>query len=465
MNLQPVDYMTGLGPLPDPLRDLNQQVMRQLGQQRIQLENQQIGLENQGRIDEAAEAQSFRDDLVKHYGSNPTREGMAYMLARYGKAAEGLKTSYETLDARLKQQRLSSLAQMEAAARNKRPDLFRRMAREHFESEKQAGTVDESDHLFMEMIESEDPADWETAASLIRFQLASTEGADKLADAITGLEKSETEAALKAPTIAKAEAEATIAGAEARYREPKLEAEIGNTQAETQVKFATIENIGSMITDRAARLDLDRDRLESSVQLELQKLEQSSERLTPGMEKEVTERVVAAESARALAGKASELARRFDTTEGSAGLFARFGDWTGLNSQEAVKLRREYTAIINNQAIKGLPPGAASDSDVKMALAGFPPPSARPSTVAAFLRGMAKLQEFAANSEQSKADWIAGNGNIGPARRDLWVNGTRVPAGTTYGEFSKTLSRFERRDKPQERSYWRYGDGSLLRRQ
>ena len=212
-----------------------------------------------------------------------------------------------------------------------------------------------------------------------------------------------------------------------------------------------------MITDRANRFGLDRDKFESDVQMQLDRMDIDRTKVSEGGAKQIGDFVTNAEGARAMGARAKDLAEQFD---GITGQGAGSGWFAVVNGQEVSRIRREYQGLMGSQVVKNLPPGSASDADIKLAIGGFPPPNARPSTIAKFLRGMSKLQDMAANLDQSKADWIAGNGNLGTLQRDVFVNGVRVAKGTTYGEFSKTAAARMRREQDRDisnRGYMRYG--------
>lgn len=86
----------------------------------------------------------------------------------------------------------------------------------------------------------------------------------------------------------------------------------------------------------------------------------------------------------------------------------RVKDITG--QQDAItSLRKRYNAIKGSQVVKNLPPGAASDADIALALAGFPTDNASGPQLASFLRGVAKLEERQADFNDFKADYISEN--------------------------------------------------------
>lgn len=75
-------------------------------------------------------------------------------------------------------------------------------------------------------------------------------------------------------------------------------------------------------------------------------------------------------------------------------------------------LRTRYKAIRASSAVQNLPPGAASDADVALALQGVPPENANATTVASFLRGLAKLEAEVSRYNQAKLKYLDDNRSI-----------------------------------------------------
>lgn len=401
-------------------------------------------------------ARAYAEEVAR-VQARPSPEGFRSLLLRYPEQHEALKSAWDGYSEGEKTRNLEAATKLYGYLNAGRSDLALTELQRRKAALAEAGEdTTETDGL-IEMIESGDPAEVARAQGFAGLVLSAAVGPDKIGptlESITNVRQDEE----MFPTVKrKAEAEASTAETTAEYAPARAEAEVGKLVADTENTYANIDNIRSQIDERAARLELDRDRLASTIELELTKLAESGAKLSPGMEKEVTDRVVSAEASRMLAERSRSIAERFETDPGSAGAVSWIGDATGISGQQYAAMRREYLGLIGSQAVKNLPPGAASDADIKLAMRGFPPANARPSTIAQFMRGYAKLQEMAANSEQSKADWIANNGNLGTAKRDIWVNGTQIPAGTTYGEFSKTMARVQRREKAAERPYMKYG--------
>lgn len=109
------------------------------------------------------------------------------------------------------------------------------------------------------------------------------------------------------------------------------------------------------------------------------------------------------------------LAAQFDTADVGGGLFQ--GSWgesmkdiTGMQDAKT-DLRKKYNAIRGSQVVNNLPPGAASDTDIKLALSGFPTDNATGKQISSFLRGLAKIERQKAAFENFKANYISKTGN------------------------------------------------------
>lgn len=91
------------------------------------------------------------------------------------------------------------------------------------------------------------------------------------------------------------------------------------------------------------------------------------------------------------------------------------------------EFRREFNQIRISQGLKNLPPGTASDSDVKLAMSGLPPSNASPEQITSFLRGAARLARIDAGYNQFKGDFISAKRDGGGLNR-AWRSSVAAPA-------------------------------------
>jgi hypothetical protein len=176
------------------------------------------------------------------------------------------------------------------------------------------------------------------------------------------------------------------------------------------------------------------------VELELYKLKQKSGELDGEAKKIVNDSTVAAVSADQAASQMLDFASRLEQAGASSGVAAKGAELykTLTGNQDAItQLRQEYTRLRSTQVSKMLPPGPASDKDIQLALSGFPSETAGPSTMATFVRGMAKLQQLEAANNSAKAEWVNAVGHLGKPKTDIEVDGIKVPAGSTFVDFSR----------------------------
>ena len=114
------------------------------------------------------------------------------------------------------------------------------------------------------------------------------------------------------------------------------------------------------------------------------------------------------------AGRFKTLADDFTKANVGGGLFS--GKWgesikdiTG-NQDAVTDLRKRYNAVRASLVVKNLPPGAASDTDIALALSGFPSDNATGEQISSFMRGMAKIEEETARFNNFKSEFISEHG-------------------------------------------------------
>jgi hypothetical protein len=111
--------------------------------------------------------------------------------------------------------------------------------------------------------------------------------------------------------------------------------------------------------------------------------------------------------------KYSTLANDFEKADLSGGIQTTWSQWareqTG-NQDEITELRKEFFKIRGSEVVNNLPPGAASDADIAMALSGFPSDKASGKQISSFLRGLAKLKAKEKELNEFKANYVSEKG-------------------------------------------------------
>lgn len=144
-------------------------------------------------------------------------------------------------------------------------------------------------------------------------------------------------------------------------------------------------------------------------------------KLSAGLEKfliDAQDRVV---SAQRNANNYDVLAKDFEQRNLEGGVKSTFSETLKgiLGTQDDVsEFRRRFNQVRLSEGLKNLPPGPATDRDVKEAFKGVPKESASVEQVASFLRGAARLARFEAGYNQFKADFISAD-TVGRGTRGL----------------------------------------------
>ena len=95
-------------------------------------------------------------------------------------------------------------------------------------------------------------------------------------------------------------------------------------------------------------------------------------------------------------------------------------------------LRTQYKSLIAPEAKKNLPPGAASDADMKLAREGVMNASANPKQLRKAVEIIVKESENQAKYTKARLAWLSeNNGSVGNAKKDLDVFGSIVKKGTS----------------------------------
>lgn len=363
---------------------------------------------------------------------NPSARDFTNVAMLLPKAeADSMRANWETLSKDRQENELRFGGQVMSAFSANQPQIGIQLLRERATAERNAGREGQAKayETWAQMAEVSP----QSAQKTIGIMLAGVPGGDKVLTSSIQ--------ALKAPAeIRKEEALGT--------REELVTANTPTRLAlEEKQTAANIRNLDSQILERTNRLVLDRDRLrldrdklQSDVELKLFELNQKGTQLDGSATKIVNDSAVAAVGSEQAAGRMLDLASRLEQEGGGRGVFTSASEWfkraTG-NQDGWTQARQEYIRLRNTQAIKSLPPGPATDRDIELALKGFPPDNADAKTLASFMRGMAKMQQYEAVAESAKAEWVNSVGSLGRATRDIDIGGVQVPKGTTYVDFAR----------------------------
>jgi hypothetical protein len=345
--------------------------------------------------------------------------------------ADSMRANWETLSKDRQENELRFGGQVMSAFSSNQPQIGVQLLKERATAERNAGREQQAKayETWAQMAEVSP----QSAQKTIGIMLAGVPGGDKVLTSSIQ--------ALKAPAEIRA-GEATATKEELVTANTPTRLALENTQT-----AANIRNLDSTIADRAGRLvldqnrlKLDRDRLQSDVELKLFELNQKGGQLDASATKIVNDAAVAAVGSEQAAGRMLDLASRLEQQGGGYGTFSGINSWfrNATGNQDAwTQTRQEYVRLRNTQAIKSLPPGPATDRDIELALKGFPAENADAKTVASFLRGMAKMSQYEAVSESAKSEWVNSVGSLGRATRDVEIGGVQVPRGTTYVDFAR----------------------------
>jgi hypothetical protein len=374
------------------------------------------------------QSQQMQKDL-NDLSNNPNASAKDYssMITRYPQLANQLKSGWDMINADKQQSSLGNMSQVYAALQSGNIDAAKSVLQDQATAAENSGDIKESNAAkAMMRIVDMNPDYAKTSSALM---LATALGPDKFASTFSTISKLPSE-------VAKGEAEAAQKGYESANTPQRLDLE--NTQT-----AANIKNIYSQINDRAGRLGLDKDKLQSDVEMKLYELNQKldpSLNLGPDAKKLINDSAISSTSSAQTSDQMRRLASDLEAQGGGYGAFSTENEWLKkqMGNQTAMtNLRQEYTRIRSSQVSKMLPPGSASDRDVALAMQGFPPDTADAQTMATFLRGMAKLNNYSAISDNAKAEWVNAVGHLGKPRTDINIDGVTVPAGTPFADFAK----------------------------
>lgn len=140
-------------------------------------------------------------------------------------------------------------------------------------------------------------------------------------------------------------------------------------------------------------------------------------KMTPTGEKEMNTSYAKADEYLRQAEKAENLANKVRDSKANwkSGVFGNAAEMYAnlMGSQDEISdLKREHREIKNSAVLDNMPPGPASDSDVKIFSSGFPDDSWAPEMIESWLRGRSKVMQYRADEAQFTGDYIGTHGSL-----------------------------------------------------
>jgi hypothetical protein len=380
----------------------------------------------QAEMVQAQQAQARLDAAQEAFIKNPSAENVRTLFMLDPKSREAIQAAHKASDAETQSINLKDQTAVHGYLSAGRPQDASRILQRRIDADKAAGRDTSDDQQMLDLI-NEDPA---AARAASVYSLAGTVGPDKFAATFGNLGDADRANAKLPGEIAQNAAATQGAIATANKTIAETSQIAPNAEAERQSKAAQARRWQAQTANEAARLNLDVGRYQDDVAIRYAQLDQTANTLPAPAQALVNTAVLNSTSARSLSAKASSLADKLATASASGGVTAGvITALTGLSGDASAvtQLRRDYEQLRNQQAVKSLPPGPASDKDIQMALKGFPEPTASADTMVAFLRGVAKMQDLVAQDNDLQADWLVGNGgSLGPARNGGFFVGNRL---------------------------------------
>ncbi|PWD58526.1 phage DNA ejection protein [Pectobacterium parmentieri] len=193
----------------------------------------------------------------------------------------------------------------------------------------------------------------------------------------------------------------------------------------------------------AARLQLDQNKFAFDIQQAQEKaelLKSGAPKITDATSRMIDASINDATASRNSADSMSALAQQFRQERPTTGLFGNasnmFAKVSGTDT--ALRdLRIRQNALVNNQVLRFLPPGPATDRDVEIVRMGAPTDMDNPEVVARWLDAMSNLERKSSQFNEFKAEWVSANGNPGQSRNSGNILGMDVQKGESLGQAAK----------------------------
>ena len=151
----------------------------------------------------------------------------------------------------------------------------------------------------------------------------------------------------------------------------------------------------------------------------------------------LTDSIAASEKQSALV---SDLISDAGATVDESGYISTIGSkWQTFwgNRDQLTQFRTRMSRVINKEMLDGLPPGSASEKDVAIVRAGFPPIDAKADEIKSYLESAYRIANAEAKYNEHRIEFLSENFSEGKAKKDFTVGGKSVNKGETFSGFMK----------------------------
>jgi hypothetical protein len=149
--------------------------------------------------------------------------------------------------------------------------------------------------------------------------------------------------------------------------------------------------------------------------------------MSTGMEKTMEDSLEAYTKSAANVNKYQNLISNIKSAKNmSGGLYSSVSEFYKENAgiqDEITDIRNSVRGVINSEVIAGLPPGSASNADIKIFSSSFPTDKANPEQLARWLESAARLQQKAVEYNKYKYDFIQKHSGLRGQKGENFIDG------------------------------------------
>jgi hypothetical protein len=437
--VQPVNYGIDVGAV-NPAQSLMQglQVGQGLGDALIVEPAVAQAQAQKARLD-MAQQQAMSADLA----SAKTPQAVALLAVKYPQLADKLKVGLEGLSEQEKTARIGQAQPAYAAVlqgnTKAAADMLRRDAAAYRNSgqEREAKALEDNAAL----IESNP----EAAKTTLGLFLASTMGPQEF-------EKTYGTLSMQPAKTREAEAQADVRTSEAAIKAEEAKIAAQKLAADLRLTEAQAKRLGDQSALEARRLGLEERELQERVAARLEAARRADVELSEKQQILMTDAALAAEVKGAEAAKAGEVASAFRaaerdtvsrlTNEGAIGTGREMLSRGFGNEGPMTQARLKYMQLVDEDIQRRAKESGnkLTDEDYRQQRKLYPDPEGNFGLVAKWAEDFEQKTRRAASIDDAKAQWIAQNSGLGPAKAPMTIGGAVVGTGETLQDVMKKIS-------------------------